>query len=45
MKWIKNWKVFENIDYNQEDIEDILIDLDFHNLKVDQKDYEIFKVI
>ncbi len=36
MKWIKNWKVFENIDYNQEDIEDIFIDLDFHNLKVDQ---------
>jgi hypothetical protein len=40
MKWIKNWKVFENIDYNQdynqEDIEDIFIDMDFHNLKVDQ---------
>jgi hypothetical protein len=34
MRYVKSWKIFENDDYNKEDIQDIFIDMDFHNLKI-----------
>jgi hypothetical protein len=36
MKYVKSWKIFENDDYNKEDIQDIFIDMDFYNLKIDE---------